>query len=88
MKSLQVIYFIDLAKTLNFTETAKHFFVSQPAISKQISALEEELGVQLFHRGQRQVTLTPAGETYASFFVKTLEAFEMIKKETIEAARK
>lgn len=88
MKSLQVIYFIDLAKTLNFTETAKHFFVSQPAISKQISALEEELGVQLFHRGQRQVTLTPAGESYASFFDETLEAFEKIKKETIEAARK
>lgn len=58
---LQIDYFFAVAKYLNFTEAAKSLYVTQPALSKQIAALEHEIGVQLFMRTKRDVRLTPAG---------------------------
>ena len=54
-------YFLSVAECLNFTEAARRHYISQTAMSQQILALEQELGVTLFHRSHRQVTLTPAG---------------------------
>lgn len=61
MNDVQVKYFLTLAKYLNFTVAANHLYITQPAISKQIAALEEEIGTPLFYRTNRSVTLTPAG---------------------------
>lgn len=58
---LQIDYFFAVAKYLNFTEAAKSLYVTQPALSKQIASLENEIGVQLFMRNKRDVRLTPAG---------------------------
>ncbi|SDE57165.1 LysR family transcriptional regulator [Sporomusa acidovorans] len=53
--------FITTAHRLNFTEAAKQLFIAQSVLSRQISVLEKELGVQLFIRSNRTVRLTPAG---------------------------
>ena len=53
--------FISVADTGSFSEASEHLFVTQPAISKRISALESELDVKLFDRIGRKVTLTEAG---------------------------
>lgn len=53
---------IDLAETLNFTKTARRFFVTQPVLSKHIHGLEQELGVQIFLRDQQRIRLTEIGE--------------------------
>lgn len=53
--------FIVTAHRLNFTEAAKHLFIAQSVLSRQIAVLEKELGVQLFIRSNRTVRLTPAG---------------------------
>ncbi|MFH5811704.1 LysR family transcriptional regulator [Companilactobacillus sp. FL22-1] len=53
--------FVDLAKTLNYTETAENLYTTQGNISKQILALEKGLGVTLFKRAHRTIELTPAG---------------------------
>ncbi|KGQ70041.1 hypothetical protein OA57_08225 [Chelonobacter oris] len=55
-------YFCRLADTLNFRETAVHFAISPPVVSRVIAELEEELGETLFKRNSRKVTLTPFGE--------------------------
>lgn len=64
MNTEQLKYFLSVAKHLNFTKAAKDFYVSQPAISHQISELESELGAKLFHRSTRNVSLTRAGELF------------------------
>ncbi|MBV7274721.1 LysR family transcriptional regulator [Clostridium sp. PL3] len=58
---LQIEYFFSVARYLNFTEAARNLYVSQPALSKHIAMLENEIGVQLFFRTKRDVRLTAAG---------------------------
>ncbi|MGP9544526.1 LysR family transcriptional regulator [Psychrobacter sp. AOP7-B1-25] len=54
--------FMAVAKHQSFSEAARELYTVQPAISRQISSLETELGVVLFNRTSREVTITPAGE--------------------------
>jgi DNA-binding transcriptional LysR family regulator len=62
MTDLQVKCFLTLAKTMNFTKAAELLSISQPTLSKQISALEKNIGVLLFKRSLRDVSLTPGGK--------------------------
>ena len=57
----QLRYFIAVAETLNFSRASESLFLSQSALSRQISDLEDELGLRLFDRDNRNVTLTEAG---------------------------
>ena len=57
----QIKYFLELSRTLNFTSAAERMFVSQPAFSKQIKKLEEEIGTPLIRRTTKKAELTPAG---------------------------
>lgn len=59
IKHLQ--YFIEVTNFNSFSRAADHLFITQPTISKMIKNLEEELGVALFDRSRKQVTLTDAG---------------------------
>ena len=58
----QIHYFIAVAETKSFTNAARNYFIAQTAMSQQISALEKELGFLLFHRSNRSVELTQAGQ--------------------------
>lgn len=59
----QLTYFVAVAELRHFTRAAESVHVAQPSLSKQIGALERELGTLLFSRARGNVTLTPAGET-------------------------
>ncbi len=54
-------YVVAIAEELNFSRAAERLHVSQPSLSKQIRALEEELGAKLFERTKRQVRLMLSG---------------------------
>jgi DNA-binding transcriptional LysR family regulator len=58
----QLTYFVAVAEVRHFTQAAEALGVAQPSLSKQIKALETELGASLFSRARGNIALTPAGE--------------------------
>lgn len=67
--------FYTVAKYRNISKAADALYISQPAISKSLSRLEENLGCYLFHRTSRGVTLTPEGNI---LYERVREAFQAI----------
>jgi DNA-binding transcriptional LysR family regulator len=61
MNLRHLVSFVAVAESLNFSRAAEELHVAQPAVSQQIRALETELGVELFDRIGKRVTLTEAG---------------------------
>jgi DNA-binding transcriptional LysR family regulator len=80
----QLIYFLEVAKQKSFTGAAKTLHVSQPAISKTIQMLEDELGVVLFDRTSRHVQLTDYGAIVQIQVQKLVQTFHDIHTELNE----
>ena len=78
--------FLALAETLNFTKAAEQLHMTQPALSKQIGALEHEVGCPLISRGPG-VSLTPAGQAFASDAFKAIEAIDRALDSARRAAK-
>lgn len=75
MNSRQLQYAIALSEIRNFSQVAEKLNISQPALSKQILSLENELGTKLFDRATNPLSLTPAGQHFIQ------EARELLYKE-------
>ena len=74
MTLTQLQYTLAVAEQGNFTQAAEKCFVTQPTLSMQVQKLEEELGVKLFNRNTKPISLTAIGE-------KIIEQAKMILKE-------
>lgn len=57
-------YFITVAEELNFSRAAERLMMAQPPLSQEIRKLEEELGVQLFHRTKEWLNLLMLGKYF------------------------
>ncbi len=70
-------YFLAVAETLNFSRAAVRVRVAQPALSRQIRDLEEEMGVKLFRRSTTHVELTEAGNYFCQQAAKIVSQVEL-----------
>lgn len=73
MTIAQLRTFLIVCQSMSFTQAAKQQYISQPAVSRQISALEDELGATLFERSHSAILLTPAGQHLARHLTPILD---------------
>ena len=83
MTKSQVQYFMAVAREKSISKASEQLFVSQPAVSKQITLLEDELGVKLFSRKSHGLEITSAGIAFEHLF----EQFETMFNETLQNAK-
>ena len=62
----QLRYVIGIAKVGSFNKAAENLFISQPSLTAAIRDLEEEIGIVIFNRTSRGVSLTPDGEEFVA----------------------
>jgi Transcriptional regulator len=74
----QLRYFIEVAKQKSFTKATDNLHLSQPALSKMIRNLEDELSVKLFDRNHKRIELTDCGENLLESAQKALLHFDSI----------
>ena len=79
MTIIQLRCFVEVAQELNYAKAASNLFISQPAVSRHIISLENDLGVQLFVRSRHHVALTSAGNLFYSEAKDILERIDLSK---------
>jgi LysR family glycine cleavage system transcriptional activator len=75
------------ARHLSFTRAARELCVTQTAISHQVQKLEDELGVSLFHRAPRRITLTAEGRAWAAELAEIFSRLEAVNQRLRERTR-
>ena len=80
MNLQQLEYFKVIAETKNFTTASNMLSVTQPALSKAISNLEQELEVSLFEREGRSIKITSCGNVFLEYASKALDEIERGKE--------
>ena len=83
----QLKYFLAVARCLSFTEAARSLFMTQPALSRQIKAMEMELGTPLFVREKKTLKLTPGGSALYNKLPNFLRKYDEMMAETRHANR-
>lgn len=79
MEIRQIYYALETAKQRSFSKAAKNLYITQPAITHQIKALEEELQVRLFERSTHGIQLTTDGEKFCEYAEKVIEAVDNLQ---------
>src|SRR3546814_20188711 len=87
MECLPLRYFIAVAEEGNIGAAARRLHISQPPITRQIQALEQDLGVVLFERTHRGVELTAAGTTFLEDARRLLHVSEISRVRRSEERR-
>jgi DNA-binding transcriptional LysR family regulator len=83
----QLAYFVAVADTRHFTRAAQELHVSQPSLSQQIRALEQELGSPLFSRARGNIALTDAGQALLPLARRILADADTARQEVLELAQ-
>lgn len=84
MTLTQLKYVIMIADTGSMNEAAKKLFISQPSLSLSVKDLEEEIGVELFRRSNRGVSLTLEGTEFLSYARQVVEQYQLIESHYID----
>lgn len=82
----QLQSFVEVARIGHFTKAAAHLHLAQPSLSRQIAALEADLGAELFNRARGNITLTAAGESLMPLARRMLADADRVRFEMQELA--
>lgn len=80
----QLKYVIMVAESESVNEAAKNLYISQPSLSAAIKELEKELGIELFRRSNRGVSLTPQGKEFIGYARQVVEQYKLIENKYID----
>lgn len=83
MTLTQLKYAITVANANSMNEAARMLFISQPSLSTSIKDLEEEIGVELFRRTNRGISLTPEGEEFIGYARQVVEQYQLIESKYV-----
>src|SRR5919206_751589 len=83
----QLETFLEVARHASFSRAAEKRFRTQPAVSSQIRALEEEIGAKLFDRSGGKVALTAAGKAFQKYAEDTIEQRKLMMTALAEMER-
>lgn len=83
MTLTQLKYAITVANASSMNEAARNLFISQPSLSTAIKDLEEEIGVELFRRTNRGISLTPEGEEFIGYARQVVEQYQLIESKYV-----
>lgn len=81
LENFRVVVFRAVAEQLSFRKAAEQLYLTQPAVSLQIKALEEELGVQVFDRTGAHIKLTPAGKVLLRYAEQVNSLFSQLERD-------
>lgn len=84
MTLTQLKYAITVANAASLSEAARALFISQPSLSAAIRELEEEIGVELFRRTNRGISLTPDGEEFIGYARQVVEQYSLIETKYVD----
>ena len=76
----QLKYAIEIASSSSMREAATKLFVSQPALSASIRELEEEMGILIFERTNKGITLTDEGREFVNYAKKAVSQYEILEE--------
>ena len=84
MTLTQLKYAITVAHARSMNEAARRLFISQPSLSSAIKELETEIGIDLFRRTNRGVSVTPEGEEFIGYARQVVEQYQLIESKYVE----
>ncbi len=84
MTLAQLKYAITAAKAGSMNEAAKLLFIAQPSLSAAIRDLEEEIGMEIFKRSNKGISLTPQGEEFIAYAGQVVTQYDLIESRYIE----
>ena len=79
MNITQIKYVLEIASSSSMREAATKLFVSQPALSASVSELEDELGILIFERTNKGISLTDEGREFVSYAKKAVGQYEILE---------
>lgn len=80
MTIVQLKYAIAISNAQSMKEAARNLYVSQPGLSTAIRELEEEIGIELFRRTHRGITVTPDGEEFLGYARQVIEQYQLMEQ--------
>lgn len=84
----QLKYALTIADCGSMNEAAKQLFISQPSLSETMKELETEIGIEIFLRSNRGISMTPEGEEFLGYARQVTEQFGLLQSRYIEKKKK